>query len=103
LTSLSAGTRKGTNKIITATGKQSPIQQRFIATQPNPKTDNYILTNKPLRTRIKPLATPREQKIKRDYSPKYTDKYRQQNPSKNPSRSSYSNHRKCKKKNKLIS
>jgi hypothetical protein len=51
-------------KIITATGKQSPIQQRFIATQPNPKTDNYILTNKPLRTRIKPLATPREQNIK---------------------------------------
>ena len=47
-------------KIITATGKQSPIQQRFIATQPNPKTDNDVLTNKPLRTRIKPLATPKE-------------------------------------------
>ncbi len=35
-------------KIITATGEQSPIQQRFIATQPNPKTNNDVLTNKPL-------------------------------------------------------
>jgi hypothetical protein len=62
-------------KIITATGEQSPIQQRFIATQLNPKNGNDILTNKPLRTRIKPLATPRERKIERDYSPKYTDKF----------------------------
>ncbi len=80
-------------KIITATGEQSPIQQRFIATQPNPITNNGVLTNKPLRTRIKPLATPREQKIERDYSPKYTAKYRRRNPSKSPSCSSYSNHR----------
>jgi hypothetical protein len=80
-------------KIITATGEQSPIQQRFIATQPNPITDNNFLTNKPLRTRIKPLATPRKQKIERDYSPKYTNKYRRRNPSKSPSRSSYLNHR----------
>ncbi len=80
-------------KIITATGEQSPIQQRFIATQPNPKTDIDVHKNKPLRTRIKPLATPREQKIERDYSPKYTDKYQRRNPSKSPSFLSYSNHR----------
>jgi hypothetical protein len=47
-------------KIITATGAQYPIQQRITPTQPNWNTDNDVLTNTPLKTNIKPLATARE-------------------------------------------
>jgi hypothetical protein len=80
-------------KIITATGTQSPIQERITVNEQNVNSENIILIDKPLKTNIKPLATPRERRIERDYSPKYADKHRQRNDSKSPSRLSYPNHR----------
>jgi hypothetical protein len=68
--------QKALIKIIPATGEQSPIQQCVIAAQPNPNKEPEVLTNKLLKTKIKPLATPRERKIERDYSPRYSDKHR---------------------------
>ena len=85
--------QKALIKIITTTGTQSPIQERITVNEPNDKSEDIILIDKPLKTNIKPLATTREKKIERDYSPKYTDKHRRRNDSNSPSRSSYSNHR----------
>jgi hypothetical protein len=53
-------------KIITSTGSQSPIQERIKVNEPNEKSENIILIDKPFKTKIKPLATSREQKIERD-------------------------------------
>jgi hypothetical protein len=75
-------------KIITATGTQSPIQERITVNEPNVNSENIILIDKPLKTNIKPLATPRERRIERDYSPKYDDKHQRRNDSKSPSCSS---------------
>jgi len=80
-------------KIITATGSQSPIQDRINVNEPNDNSEDITLIDKPLKTNIKPLATPRERRIERDYSPKYAEKHRRRNDSKSPSRSSYPNHR----------
>jgi hypothetical protein len=85
--------QKALMKIITATGSQSPIQDRITVNEPSDKSEDIILIEKPLKTNIKPLATPRERRIERDYSPKYADKHRRRNDSKSPSRSSYPNHR----------
>jgi hypothetical protein len=84
--------QKALIKIITATGSQSSIQERITVNEPN-NSEDIVLTNKTLKTNVKPLATPRERKIERDYSPKYADKHRRRNDSNSPSRSSYPNHR----------
>jgi hypothetical protein len=85
--------QKALMKIITATGSQSPIQDRITVNEPKADSEDITLIDKPLKTNIKPLATPRERRIERDYSPKYADKHRRRNDSKSPSRSSYPNHR----------
>jgi hypothetical protein len=80
-------------KIITSTGSQSPIQERIKVNEPDEKSKNIILIDKPLKTKIKPLATSRERKIERDYSSKNTDNHRRRHVSKSPSCLSYSNHK----------
>jgi hypothetical protein len=52
--------QKALIKIITATGSQSPIQERITVNKPNDNSEDITLIDKPLKTNIKPLATPRE-------------------------------------------